>query len=217
VIPGNIIYKQRGTTWFAGENAIMGRDHTIHSAIHGYVKYYRDPAKHPDRQYIGVTYNREDKLPYPPHAMRKRRLSMYAVEMKPRQQVSKVAESGIPNKVIRIDPPAVELRRTGTEKPPRTRHERTRIFRLQDNYSYAESNAALGKLMPRISFAKYREKMRGRQIRAGMKKKTQRKQKARAAEAKGASWKEVRRILKPRKPAPGPIAAAARKLKDQGR
>ena len=55
VIPGNIIYKQRGSLWWPGENCIMGRDFTIHSMATGYVKYYRDPEKHPDRKYIGST------------------------------------------------------------------------------------------------------------------------------------------------------------------
>src|SRR5687768_12904031 len=56
VIPGNILYKQRGTLWWPGENCIMGRDHTIHAMATGYVKYYRDPARHPDRKYIGVVF-----------------------------------------------------------------------------------------------------------------------------------------------------------------
>ena len=76
MIPGNILYKQRGTHWWPGENCIMGRDHTIHAMATGYVKYYRDPARHPDRKYIGVVFNKSDTLPYPQHAERKRRLNM---------------------------------------------------------------------------------------------------------------------------------------------
>lgn len=76
---GNIIFRQRGTAWFPGENCAMGRDHCIYALKAGYVRYYRDPAKHPDRQYIGVVFNKDDKLPYSPHAPRKRKLDMIPV------------------------------------------------------------------------------------------------------------------------------------------
>ena len=33
VIPGNIIYRQRGTKMYPGQNVGMGRDHTIFSII----------------------------------------------------------------------------------------------------------------------------------------------------------------------------------------
>ncbi|KAF2455590.1 ribosomal L27 protein-domain-containing protein [Lineolata rhizophorae] len=80
VIPGHIIFRQRGTKWFPGENCDMGRDHTIFAARAGYVQFYRDPLKHPKRQYIGVTFDRDDKLPYPPNAPRRRRLGMVATD-----------------------------------------------------------------------------------------------------------------------------------------
>lgn len=80
VIPGNIIFRQRGTMWFPGENCKFGRDHCIFATQAGYVRYYKDPLKHPDRQYIGVVFNKEDKLPYPPNAARRRRLNMVPVE-----------------------------------------------------------------------------------------------------------------------------------------
>lgn len=39
VIPGNIIIRQRGQKYHYGENTFMGRDHTIHAKIEGYVKF----------------------------------------------------------------------------------------------------------------------------------------------------------------------------------
>lgn len=57
----------------------MGRDHTIVARQPGYVRYYRDPARHPDRKYIGIVFNSEDKLPYPPNAPRRRKLGLIAV------------------------------------------------------------------------------------------------------------------------------------------
>ena len=82
VIPGNIIFRQRGTEWFPGENCDIGRDHTIFAKEAGYVRFYRDPHRHPRRRYIGVALERTWKLPTPPNAVRRRRLGMLAVKRK---------------------------------------------------------------------------------------------------------------------------------------
>lgn len=42
VIPGNIIYRQRGTRWHPGEGVDIGRDHTIFAVIEGKVRYQRN-------------------------------------------------------------------------------------------------------------------------------------------------------------------------------
>ncbi|KAF2705772.1 hypothetical protein K504DRAFT_459868 [Pleomassaria siparia CBS 279.74] len=80
VIPGNIIFRQRGTAWFPGENCKFGRDHCIFAMASGYVRYYRDPLKHPKRQYIGVAFEKDESLPYPQNGARRRRLNMLPVE-----------------------------------------------------------------------------------------------------------------------------------------
>ena len=117
VIPGNIIYKQRGTIWHPGENTIMGRDHTIHAAVAGYVKYYRDPHRHPDRKYIGVAFNREDKLPYPPGTPRRRKLGLVAVPRRTEEPVQEtMSPSGIPLAVTRhehVEQPVAEAGTSG--------------------------------------------------------------------------------------------------------
>ena len=38
-IPGNIIVRQRGTTWFPGDGVGMGRDHTIFATAEGRVTF----------------------------------------------------------------------------------------------------------------------------------------------------------------------------------
>lgn len=38
-IPGNIIIRQRGTTWWPGEGVMMGRDHTLFAVVEGKVTY----------------------------------------------------------------------------------------------------------------------------------------------------------------------------------
>jgi large subunit ribosomal protein L27 len=37
--PGNIIVRQRGTTWFPGEGVGMGTDHTIFAVVEGRVNF----------------------------------------------------------------------------------------------------------------------------------------------------------------------------------
>ncbi len=38
-IPGNIIVRQRGTTWFPGQGVGMGTDHTIFATAEGHVTF----------------------------------------------------------------------------------------------------------------------------------------------------------------------------------
>ncbi|KAI5290136.1 54S ribosomal protein L2 mitochondrial [Ascosphaera aggregata] len=99
VVTGNIIFRQRGTLWYPGENCGIGRDHTIFALEKGYVKYYKDPAKHPDRKYIGVALERDEVLPYPKNAPSKRRFGMepYPRVVDDSSEVVKV-ESGISTK-----------------------------------------------------------------------------------------------------------------------
>ncbi|KAL3295705.1 ribosomal protein L27 [Colletotrichum asianum] len=137
VIPGNIIYKQRGSLWWPGENCIMGRDHTIHAMASGYVKYYRDPARHPDRKYIGVVFNKDDVLPYPTHAERKRKLNMAAHPISKPVETPAVSASGIPTQIVRAAPRTTKGVAT---QPPR-------VLKLRDDYSYREDNWRIGRLV----------------------------------------------------------------------
>jgi protein phosphatase inhibitor 2 len=175
----------------------MGRDHTIHAAATGYVKYYRDPQLHPKRQYIGVVFNRDDKLPYPKGTPRRRKLNLAAVPRKIDEVVEETtAASGIPLSVTRHDqveqtttdaaaaeqnsdsaaskaeePTPLtdgnaivsslikeklksrassqakkEAEKLQKEKELEARRG-TRVFRLQDDYSYRESNWEIGRLV----------------------------------------------------------------------
>ena len=50
-IPGNIIVRQRGTTWWPGDNVGMGRDHTIFAVAEGRVEFKKGLK---GRTYISV-------------------------------------------------------------------------------------------------------------------------------------------------------------------
>ncbi|WP_374573539.1 50S ribosomal protein L27 [Phenylobacterium sp.] len=51
VVPGNIIIRQRGTKFFAGDNVGMGKDHTLFATAAGAVKFV---TKRDDRTYVTV-------------------------------------------------------------------------------------------------------------------------------------------------------------------
>jgi large subunit ribosomal protein L27 len=51
VIAGNIIVRQRGTTWHPGSNVGMGKDHTLFSLIDGKVMFR---TKANGRAYVNV-------------------------------------------------------------------------------------------------------------------------------------------------------------------
>ena len=50
-IAGNIIARQRGTTWHPGQNVGMGKDHTLFALIDGQVKFN---TKAKGRVYVNV-------------------------------------------------------------------------------------------------------------------------------------------------------------------
>lgn len=79
VKPGEIIIRQRGTKFFPGENAGIGKDHTIFALEPGYVRYYLDPF-HPKRKFIGVSLKAELKLPTPHFEPRLRRFGGSVIE-----------------------------------------------------------------------------------------------------------------------------------------
>ncbi len=51
VVPGNIIIRQRGTKYHAGENVGIGRDHTLFATAGGQVKFEH---KAKGRVYVAV-------------------------------------------------------------------------------------------------------------------------------------------------------------------
>ncbi len=58
VIPGNIIIRQRGTKYRAGENVGVGRDHTIFALREGWVKFHKQKVRSKLRTFVNVVdYN----------------------------------------------------------------------------------------------------------------------------------------------------------------
>ena len=51
-VPGNVIIRQRGTRWHAGENVGMGRDHTLYATAAGKVTF-KNGWK--NRQFVSIT------------------------------------------------------------------------------------------------------------------------------------------------------------------
>lgn len=76
---GQIIWRQRGTVFYPGENCGIGRDHTIFALEPGYVRFYRDPF-HAKRRFIGVALKQEYRLPTPHFEPRRRRFGYTKIE-----------------------------------------------------------------------------------------------------------------------------------------
>jgi large subunit ribosomal protein L27 len=52
VLAGNIIVRQRGTRFHAGDNVGVGRDHTLYALADGRVKF--ETRGYPGRKYVSV-------------------------------------------------------------------------------------------------------------------------------------------------------------------
>jgi large subunit ribosomal protein L27 len=50
ITAGSIIIRQRGTKFYPGENAGIGRDHTIYARIDGYVRF--DPHENKKKRHV---------------------------------------------------------------------------------------------------------------------------------------------------------------------
>ena len=50
-VPGNIILRQRGTRWHAGEGVGMGKDHTLFATAEGHVRFHDGKL---GRKYVSV-------------------------------------------------------------------------------------------------------------------------------------------------------------------
>ncbi|GAA5873173.1 hypothetical protein JCM16303_006960 [Sporobolomyces ruberrimus] len=64
VLAGNIIVRQRGTTWHPGQHVSKGRDHTLFALVPGYVNFYTDKVNGKEKKLVGIVPDsREERLP----------------------------------------------------------------------------------------------------------------------------------------------------------
>ncbi|CAN6618787.1 large ribosomal subunit protein bL27m [Trichomonascus vanleenenianus] len=75
---GEIVYRQRGTKIYPGENMGIGRDHTLFALEPGYVRFYLDPF-HPQRKLAGIAMRKDTRLPTPHFAPRMRRFGQSTI------------------------------------------------------------------------------------------------------------------------------------------
>jgi len=158
----------------------MGRDHTIYATECGYVKYYKDPERHPKRQYIGVVFERDQVLPLPRNSRRRRRLGMLATKM---AAPPSAENAGIADLVLDGDTSkGLALKQTSNaEKKAAGGGE----LKLRPGYMYREANWEIGRAAERAK-VKVRE-FKPRDRWTAWRKTTIRK--AKSAEKKGLSRK----------------------------
>ena len=104
-IAGNILIRQRGTKYHAGENVYMGRDHTLHAAIDGVVTFKRTRN---DRSYVSIM---PFELVSDANAALQERLALRettaVAKKKPVQQVE-VTEASAPTATVEASAPVSE-------------------------------------------------------------------------------------------------------------
>jgi large subunit ribosomal protein L27 len=130
----------------------MGRDHTIFATQPGFVKYYKDPLKHPQRQYIGVAFERHQVLPTPPNAARRRRLGMLAIQQAPEPlpQSTILPPTQIPDGepiTIEIETSVKPKKGKGGRDMSKTREGST--LKMSTNYMFREGNWEIGQAAER--------------------------------------------------------------------
>lgn len=140
----------------------MGRDHTIYATESGYVRYYKDPERHPKRQYIGVVFEQDQVLPFPRNAKRKRRLGMVTQQRKVLAEMETMEPSPVTSGVenssdVPPPPPLVvagadtQIKMCVTEVTLRGRKGEggTRVLKLRPGYMWRESNWEIGRAAER--------------------------------------------------------------------
>ncbi|KAF6238556.1 hypothetical protein HO173_003061 [Letharia columbiana] len=166
VVPGNIIFRQRGTHWFPGENCDMGRDHTIFAKEKGYVCFYKDPETNPKRKYIGVVFERGMKLPVPRNKPRNRRLGLVGREREMGTLASITpprVTSGEGNEALEVGG-MTEQGGTLRQQDKRTRAKMPELKQMgiRPGYQYRESNRHIGRVAERAQVKVGEFKKRGR-------------------------------------------------------
>lgn len=131
-------------------NLLQGRDHTIHAAAPGYVRYYRDPTRHPKRKYIGIVFEKDQNLPQPVHAARRRNLGMLAYQMPARveeQIAGDLAEDGDSPTDVRQLPNTQRQSSVISTNPPRAGKKAAEGIKLtlRPGYQYRQSNYEIGR------------------------------------------------------------------------
>jgi len=61
VLAGNIIVRQRGTSWHPGQHVAKGRDHTLFALVPGYVNFYTDKVNGREKKLVGIVPDSTDE------------------------------------------------------------------------------------------------------------------------------------------------------------
>lgn len=123
---------------------MMGRDHTISALVKGYVRYYKDPEKNPDRKYIGVVFEQHESLPRGRNSSRRRRLGMDASLMEEPvvSDGTRLLEGVLAEEVDKTLVQSVADGAAPGSKPQLT---------LRSAYQYRESNTSIGRTAERAN------------------------------------------------------------------
>lgn len=130
----------------------MGRDHTIYASEKGFVKYYKDPERHPTRKFIGVAFERDWVLPTAANAPRRRRFGMLAVPRAPEPiPVADDARAVVPlggvagEGQILAKGMTLEPSGQGAAMRPTFTLKNGTVLKMRSNYMFREDNWDIGR------------------------------------------------------------------------
>ena len=142
----------------------MGRDHTIFAKEKGYVCFYRDDERHPKRKFIGVVFERGERLPRAKGVPRRRRLGLVGrareleVETEVRREVLSGKGEGEGLEFGKLTGQGAVIRQQG--KRARKEVPVLKKMELRPGYQYRHSNWYIGRAAERAKI-RVREYKRG--------------------------------------------------------
>lgn len=141
---GQIIYRQRGTKIYPGENAGLGKDHTIFALEPGFVRFYYDPF-HPNRKFAGVVLNKNHKLPSPHFAPTARRFGRAEITD---PELAEQEKNNMSRKEYLLKPQIEEVKSARAAKREENRaNVAKQLSELIPGLSEQESSSAVSRLM----------------------------------------------------------------------
>lgn len=100
------------------------------------MRYYRDPHRHPQRKFIGIVFEKEQVLPQPPHAAKRRQLGMLAYQIPPTPPAPTPSA---------VSPPPQIKDATSISIRPSAKNPGGLNLTLRPGYQYRQSNFEIGR------------------------------------------------------------------------
>lgn len=124
---GNVLIRQRGTKFHAGENVYMGRDHTLHAAIDGVVTFKRGLK---NRNFVSIMPM--EIVPETPATMKKSKAVVAEKAVEAPMTEKPVAKKKAASAAVAAETPAVEVAKKPTAEKKAAAPKKEKAPKLDD-------------------------------------------------------------------------------------